>query len=206
MQFLQFKRELKDFPLFNLSDIRKIDEEFDLRRLSEWQVKGYIKKLRRGFYIFSEAKIEEATLFLLANHLNPPSYVSLESALAHYSLIPESVYIVTNVTSNKTIRFETPVAQFGYRSVRPELMFGYKLMSKECGSYKIAEPEKAVLDYLYFHPEVMKEEAFNEWRFNSDEFKKIVDMDKFGSYVQLFGINAFRTRVERFLSLVEHSK
>lgn len=36
MNYLSFKERLIDFIAFNLTDIRKIDAEFDLRRLSEW--------------------------------------------------------------------------------------------------------------------------------------------------------------------------
>ena len=35
MVFLALKEKLKDFIVFNLNDIRKIDVGFDLRRLSE---------------------------------------------------------------------------------------------------------------------------------------------------------------------------
>ena len=48
MNILAFKEKFKDFVAFNLSDIRKIEAAFDLRRLNEWQAKGYIKMLRRG--------------------------------------------------------------------------------------------------------------------------------------------------------------
>lgn len=204
MQFLKFKEELKGFPLFNLNDIRKIDEEFDLRRLSEWQKKGYILKLRRGHYTFSGGSFDEDTLFLLANRLYPHSYVSLESALAHHSLIPEGVYSVTSVTTNKTIHFETPASRFEYRNVRSALLFGYQLLTAGDTSYKIAEPEKTVLDYIYFHPEVTTEKAFREWRFNVAEFNAIANISKMRSYAQLFENKTFSARVERFLHLLQH--
>lgn len=46
MNFINFKRELNNFPVFSISDIKIIDENFDNRRLYEWQGKGYIKKLK----------------------------------------------------------------------------------------------------------------------------------------------------------------
>ena len=54
MNYLSFREKLRDFAAFNLSDIRKIDAGFDLRRLSEWQAKGYLKMIRRGHYVFSD--------------------------------------------------------------------------------------------------------------------------------------------------------
>jgi len=56
MNFLEFKEKLKDFVVFNLNDIRKVDNRFDLRRLNEWQKKGYIKMVRRGHYAFPVLK------------------------------------------------------------------------------------------------------------------------------------------------------
>jgi len=43
MQYIELREQLKDFKIFNLSDIRKIEADFDLRRLNEWQKKNYIK-------------------------------------------------------------------------------------------------------------------------------------------------------------------
>jgi len=54
MKFLEFKNELKDFAIFSLNEIRTIDPNFHRRRLNEWQDKGYIKKVIRGYYIFSD--------------------------------------------------------------------------------------------------------------------------------------------------------
>src|SRR3989338_6658324 len=109
MKFLEFKQNLKDFITFNLQDIRKIEPGFDLRRLSEWQRKGYIQKLRRGYYIFSDIALNEEKLFLVANRLYGPSYVSLEMALSFYGLIPEGVYALTSITTRKTEHFKAPV-------------------------------------------------------------------------------------------------
>lgn len=41
MQYIEFREQLKNFKIFNLGDIRKIEAEFDLRRLNEWQKKIY---------------------------------------------------------------------------------------------------------------------------------------------------------------------
>ncbi len=59
MLYNEFKTKLSDFLVFSLNDIRKFELKFDRRRLNEWQNKGYIKKLRRGFYIFADSKLNE---------------------------------------------------------------------------------------------------------------------------------------------------
>ena len=80
------ERTTKNFKIFNLNDIRKIEENFDLRRLNEWQKKNYIKKIRQGFYIFSDLEINEQALFIIANRIHEPSYISLEMALSFTGL------------------------------------------------------------------------------------------------------------------------
>ena len=148
MKYQELKEQLKDFVVFSFVDIRKIEPGFYSPRLHEWQKRGYIKKLRRGYYMFSDTILNDDALFLIANQLYQPSYVSLETALSFYGLIPEGVYTITSTSSKKTSNFATPIARFSYRTIRPDLFFGYQLQKYRGKNYKIAEIEKAVLDDL----------------------------------------------------------
>jgi len=76
MQYFELKEQLKNFAVFTLSDIRKIEAKFYRARLNDWQTKGHIKKLRRGYYMFADLALSEKTMFLIANRLYAPSYVS----------------------------------------------------------------------------------------------------------------------------------
>ena len=89
MQYLDLKTQLKDFLVFSIKDIEKVDLSFHKQRLSEWQKKSYVKKIRQGFYIFADLEINEKTLFTIANRIYEPSYISLEMALSIYGLIPK---------------------------------------------------------------------------------------------------------------------
>lgn len=51
---------------------------------------------------------------LIANRIYQLSYLSLETALSFYSVIPEGVYALTSVSSRKTQTMHTPVASFIY--------------------------------------------------------------------------------------------
>ena len=205
MQYQVFKEQLKDFGVFSISDIRKIDPKFYSPRLSEWQRKGYIKKLRRGYYMFSDMSLNEEMLFLIANYLYAPSYVSLESALSYYGLIPEGVYSITSISSKKTARFRTPIADFTYRKVRSSLLFGYHLQKIRGRGYKIAEMEKAVLDYLYLNPKIANEADFYEWRFNGEEFLAKANIPKLYEYAKEFRQKSFFERLEKLLTLIKNS-
>ncbi|OHB17912.1 MAG: hypothetical protein A2734_02730 [Parcubacteria group bacterium RIFCSPHIGHO2_01_FULL_40_30] len=205
MQYIELREQLKDFKIFNLSDIRKIEADFDLRRLNEWQKKNYIKKIRQGFYIFSDLEISEQILFLIANRIHGPSYISLEMALSLHGLIPEAVYGITSVTTQKTKTLKTSIGDFIYRHIRPELMFGYELLEHEGHRYKMAEMEKSVLDYLYFNSKINNDESFAGLRFNAAEFKEKADMEKLNKYLLAFDNEALTRRVKKFLVYIQHA-
>jgi len=199
MQYLDIKTRLKDFLVFSIKDIEKVDLSFHKQRLSEWQKKGYIKKIRQGFYIFSDLEMNEVMLFTIANRIYEPSYVSLEMALSIYGLIPEAVYSITSVTSQRTKKLKTPIGNFIYQHVRPKLLFGYQLREHYGHHYKIAEIEKAVLDYFYFNAKMNDEGSFMGLRFNVSEFKEKVNLPKFNTYLAAFENKELTKRVNHFL-------
>jgi predicted transcriptional regulator of viral defense system len=203
MRFQELKEQLKDFPTFTLNDIRMVERNFRRRSLNDWQDKGFIVKLRRGHYCFAGQRLSEEELFLIANRLYTPSYVSLESALSFHGLIPEGVYAVTSAATLKTASFKTPLATFSYRRIKPSLYFGYALMETGGQKYRMAEMEKAVLDYLYLHPGATRPEDFHEWRFSSGLFLEKADLTKMARYAEAFGNKRLSRRFEEFLKLIK---
>ena len=96
----------------------------------------------------------------MANQLLWPSYVSLESALGYYGFIPESVADVTSVSTKKTSRFINSIGRFVYQRIKPDAFRGYRSYKDEAGlECLIAEPEKAVVDFLYLNLRKFKTEA-----------------------------------------------
>lgn len=86
--------------------------------------------------------------FLLANHLLGPSYVSVDSALSFYGLIPERVYEVTSATTKRNVRFHTSTGAFSFtRLPLPYYSFGIRHLAVGDEQYiLIASPEKALVD------------------------------------------------------------
>lgn len=205
MQFFDLKSKLNGFLVFSIKDIEKVDSLFHKQRLSEWQERGYIKKVRQGFYIFSDLRINEQVLFLVANNIYSPSYISLEMAFSLYNLIPEGVYAITSVTSQKTNKFNTEIGNFSYKHIKPELMFGYELREYGNHRYLVAEIEKAILDYLYLNPDIKDAKDFDGLRFNVPEFKMRADMGKFRKYLEAFHSNALSARANKFIAYIEHA-
>ena len=128
MKILSLKEKLKSFPVFSIHDIRKIDPDFDNKLLVYWQDKGYVKKIINRWYCFSDLSIDEKLLYLIANSIYSPSYISFETALSWHELIPEAVYTVTSATSLKTNGFNNETGNFSYRHLKPSLFFGYYLI------------------------------------------------------------------------------
>ncbi|MEI8343847.1 MAG: hypothetical protein WCF93_02785 [Candidatus Moraniibacteriota bacterium] len=201
MQYLGIKDKLKDFLIISIGDILKVDPAFHKQRLSEWQKKGYLKKITKGYYIFADLKINESLLFIIANKIFDPSYISLEMALSYYGLIPESVYEITSITSRKSHKISSPVGRFSYRQIKPELMFGYRLVSFQDHNFKLAEIEKAVLDYFYINSKLKTVGEFEELRINQDTFKERVDVEKLKRYLTAFKNKALEKRIHKFIKL-----
>ncbi len=202
MQYLEIKENLKRFIVISRRDILKVDPDFHDQRLSEWQKKGYIKKIVKGYYIFSDLEVNESVLFIIANKIFDPSYISLEMALSYYGLIPESVYGVTSVTSRKTYAFNSCLAKFSYRKIKVELMFGYQLVNYKNYSFKMAEIEKAILDYFYINPKLKSEGDFYELRINKEIFKEKIDTARLNRYLAQFVNKALAKRINRFIKYI----
>jgi len=197
MNFVHFKNSLRDFPVFSIADIRAAHCDFDRRRLSEWQKKGYIKKIIKGYYLFSEIDIDEGMLWAIANKIYKPSYISFETAMSHYRLIPESIYMITSASTRRTYLFETPVARFSYRTIKPALFFGYSLLP---GGLKMAFMEKAIIDYFYINPSVRTEDDFSSLRLNKEEMLSRLNKNRLREYLGRFNQKRLSNRMEYFLS------
>ena len=201
MNFVQFKNSLRDFPVFSIADIRAAHGGFDRRRLSEWQKKGYIKKIIKGYYLFSDGlDIDESTLLAIANKIYKPSYISFETAMSYYQLIPESIYMITSASTRRTSLFETPMARFSYRTIKPALFFGYSLLT---GGIKMAFMEKAILDYFYINPAVRTEDDFVSLRINREEMLSRVNRERLTDYVQRFNHKRLSKTMRTFSWVVE---
>lgn len=72
-------------------------------------------QVKRGLYIPGpKLNITTPELFLIANHLYGPSYVSIDAALSYWGLIPERVYEISSVTTNNSKTFKTAIGRFSY--------------------------------------------------------------------------------------------
>ena len=137
---------------------------------------GELIRLKQGCYCVSpKASGVAIDQGAIANQLYGPSYISLETALAHYGLIPEAVMGMTSVVTGRSKRFDTPIGWFTYQTI-PEDLFGIGVRTE--GGHLIASPEKAFCDYLYTRPNLritspktLASYLEEDVRFDFDEFK-----------------------------------
>jgi len=152
---------------------------------------SYFSKLKRGIYAFS---LNSPTKFEIANKLYKPSYVSFETVLSYYGVIPEIVYEVTSATTRQTRTFNIQNSIFNYLKIKKELFFGYQPKRIQGRIILIAEKEKALLDYIYLLS--LKKRPLNE----RVDLEKI-DTHKLGYYVKYYKENIKKNRA--FINLVK---
>lgn len=204
MTFQDFRSTFQSYPVFSRREIEKLFPGFDRKNLGQWQQKKYLQKIRNSWYRLTETPLDMETLFFISNQIYQPSYISLETALSHYGFIPEGVFKITAVSTLKTQQFETSAGVFGYQNIKTGLFFGYRLNAFGKYFYKIAEPEKAILDYIYLHPELNSESHFEALRLNVAEMEQTINRATLTQYLEVVKSAALSRRVKIMLKFIDN--
>lgn len=134
--------------------------------------RGYLIRIKKGLYTWnSKFNNKIISKEVLANIIYGPSYVSLEYALAYYSLIPERVETITSITTKRKKIFNTPFGKFSY-DVLSTQSFPWDTMLIKIDSqitYMIASAEKSLLDTIAL--------KFNQQNILVNSFEKILKED-----------------------------
>ena len=157
MKFEGFRKKYRNWPVIpSAVVVREEQAEYQVSRnqLSRWAKTGKLISLRKGMYAFHPDEVTAASpeILYIANRLYEPSYISMEYALSLYELIPEYVPVVTSVTTRKTMSFKNVLGNFNYQHVVPSAFRGFRQERQGLDRQVfVAEPEKAVLDFLYLN-------------------------------------------------------
>ena len=207
MKYIEFYQYFRKFPIFSHTEVKKVFPSLNDVQLTRWQKEGYLRSVVRGFYVFTDLaqtfSLNEKFLFLIANKIRQPSYISLEMALSWYNIIPEGVYLVTSVTTKTTAEFNSSFAKFDFKKIKNELMFGYKIQVFENYTFIIASLEKAILDYLYLYPKIEATEDFEGLRWNISELREKLDQEKLNRYLQVLNQRRLNKRVETLINYLK---
>ena len=186
MDFERLMEIVGDQPVFETSLLLAgdVDRTNVQRQLSRWNKMGRLYQLRRGLYALAPPfqKVKPHP-FLVANRMVQPSYVSLQSALAHFGLIPEVVAVTTSVTTLRPGRWDTPLGSYAFRHVKTELFQDYRLLevADEQQAF-VASPEKALLDLVYLEPRADSHTYLKELRLQNLE---VLDLDRLQDHAEL---------------------
>ena len=152
---MNFRRRLRNYteaPITHSMVMEMISEyNRPTDKISELLRSGQLTALRRGLYVAGpEVDLPIPDVLLLANHLRGPSYVSLESALSYWGMIPERVFEVSSVTIKTAKNYDTPIGRFSYRHLAaPYYSFGVQRVELAPQQMAmIASPEKAICDKI----------------------------------------------------------
>lgn len=163
------------------------------QKVLQLETAGKVIRLKRGLYVIAP-RVSRVSLSteLIANHLYAPSYVSRQTALRYYGLIPEAVYTTQSMTIKHSRHFDTPVGCFEYQMIsREAFSVGVTSINQHSYSFLMATPEKALCDLIANSPNVnlryLKDvEAYLEGdiRMDIDDFLRM-DVGIFERYAQV---------------------
>lgn len=107
-----------------------------------------IIRVKKGLYVLGKDYNKPYNRYLLANLIYGPSYITGQTALAFWNMIPERVELMISMTTKRKKQFETPVGRFSYLYC-PKTAFSIGVQLESTGDEKnflIASPEKALCD------------------------------------------------------------
>ncbi len=198
--FVDFKEFFISLGCFSIHQVKVWNEKFDRNNLRRWEIQGKLIRIRDRFYTFPTVTEHGDAPFYFANKIYAPSYISLESGLSFHGIIPEGVIQITSVTARKTKIFQNNLGSYIYRSIKPDLMFGYTIQQSTLShrwSIMMASPEKALLDYLYLNPHYDSKQDMLELRFDSDFMHAELNIEVLDEYLEKFQSKILEVRVRR---------
>jgi len=152
-------------------------------KISELIKNGQLVSLRRGLYVPGpQSDLPMPESYLIANHLRGPSYVSLETALSYWGLIPERTYEISSVTVKSSKKYKTTIGRFGYQQL-PTPYYAYGICRVKLTDNQLvllASPEKAICDKIVLTPHInlrsikqTRAFLYDDLRMNEDDLRKL---------------------------------
>lgn len=148
-------------------------------KIAELENKGILIRLKRGMYVVSSDVTGKLLLTeLLANHIYGPSYISMETALRLYGLIPESVHMVKSMTTKRSRCFKNLISVFDYTNCSDKYYsIGIQQISDGKTTFLAASPEKALSDLIAYTPNLRPRFLKSMASFLEEDLR--LDMDAF---------------------------
>ena len=162
-----------------MKDLIQLPAEFDynllLHALKNYKkprdkIRGLIKnkdilRVKKGLYVLGKEYNKPFNKFVLANQIYGPSYITGQTALAFWNMIPERVELIISMTMKRKKLFETPVGRFSYLYC-PKKVFNIGIKLEDTGDQKkilIASPEKALCDIVATQTHISAKKEMKEF-------------------------------------------
>jgi len=162
-----------------MRQLNQLPSEFDynllLHVLKEYKkprdkIRGLLRnediiRVKKGLYVLGKEYNKPYNKFILANLIYGPSYITAQTALAFWNMIPERVEWMISMTAKRKKQFETPVGRFFYLYC-PQKVFNMGIQLEDAGDQKhffIASPEKALCDMTAMQTHISTKKAMKEF-------------------------------------------
>jgi hypothetical protein len=113
-------------------------------------------------------------LFPAVNLLRPRSYVSLQTVLREAGVSSQTPVSITGVTTGEAASFSSRTVSIIFRHIKPGLYWGFQSRRTLYGTYNVAEPEKALLDWFYLERKRGAEAITDEFDFRKLDREKLL--------------------------------
>jgi len=175
------QKEALRSPILRADDLARrygIAEAAVGNALRRQERRGLVEHVSRRIYVNKLA--HDFSSRELVGVLRPDAYISLETALAEWGISTQSASALTCVTTGFPRTFRGSSVYIVYRHVGKKLYWGFEEKRTRHGSYRIAEPEKALLDWVYLQRQEGLPVALDELNF------KVVDRKKLHRYARKY--------------------
>ncbi len=162
-----------------MKDLIQLPAEFDYNLLLDVlrdykkprdKIRGLIRakdiiRVKKGLYVLGNEYNKPYNNFVLANLIYGPSYITAQTAMAFWNMIPERVELTISMTMKRKKQFETPVGKFSYLYC-PQKAFNLGVQLEDTGdqkSFLIASPEKALCDMIAMQTHISTKRGMKEF-------------------------------------------
>lgn len=162
------------------------------QQISSLSSRGWLIRIKRGFYAVANLEshnFSNISPLVISRVLILDSYVSFEFALNYHGFFDQLPNTISAVTTTRTKTFHFQELEYRYAKAKPEMMRGYKEISIEGQSARVAELEKALLDFLHFRRDSYTVDLLLE---KLKEAKNAIDVSKMTNLSESYPITLRR--------------
>ncbi len=163
--------------------------------------RGWLIRVKQGFYAVANLEshnFSNISPFVISRIFKPDSYVSFEYALNYHGFFDQLPVVVTSVTADNTRKYEFQNMSYYFVKAKSDMMIGYSAFRMDGKEGRVADLEKAILDYLHFRKDNYTVDLVLEKLL---EAREVISAAQMVRYAKLYPITVQR----RLGFLMDHS-